>query len=93
MTKHLAIVFAIMLATSLALSVIWQVPYIYTATGFAGWIFGGHLVTIDDDWKNGWSNPDGAKPFPWSELLIKASIFGGLLLACFASPAIRQFGG
>lgn len=27
----------------------------------AGWAFVGHLITIDDDFPGGWSNPEGSK--------------------------------
>ena len=45
----------------------------------SGWAFFGHLVTLDDDMPEEWSNPDGSKSF-WSksnaELLLKFGVFG-----------------
>jgi hypothetical protein len=32
-----------------------------------GWPLGGTLVTIDDDFPGGWSNPDGTVRPPWLE--------------------------
>ncbi|MBL8550040.1 MAG: hypothetical protein JNJ73_08635 [Hyphomonadaceae bacterium] len=83
---------AIALVVAVALSMLFSVPYIFTAAGFAGWLFVGQLVTIDDDFPGGWSNPDGIHPIPWAPLALKGLIFLALLLAA-GSPAIRQWGG
>jgi hypothetical protein len=34
---------------------------------FVGWPLVGTLVTLDDDLKGGWSNPDGTARPPWLE--------------------------
>jgi hypothetical protein len=46
-----------------------------------GWAFIGHLVTLDDDFPGGWSNPAGSRRFLGSsllELLVKGIIFAGI---------------
>jgi hypothetical protein len=78
--------------TAIALSLLWKVPYLYTAIGFASWAFGGHLITIDDDLRGGWSNPDGSIPFPWAELAIKAAVLFCLVALVFFIPALRTLG-
>ena len=91
--RRAAILLSLVLGAALALSAIWQIPYIYSLMGFAALVFLGHVVTIDDDIPGGWSNPDGTEPFPWSELLVKGVV---LLLLCAAAaffPALRRFGG
>jgi hypothetical protein len=78
-------------STAAALSVLFSVPYIFTAVAFAGWLFFGHLVTIDDDFPGGWSNPDGVHPVPWMALAIKGLLFLVLIVAAM-SPHARQWG-
>ena len=48
----------------------------------SGWAFAGHLITLDDDMRGGWSNPDGSRTIAYrslAELGIKFVIFGALL--------------
>ncbi|MEC5216962.1 hypothetical protein RCH09_001918 [Actimicrobium sp. GrIS 1.19] len=78
--------------TAVVLSLIWKVPYSYTAIGFAVWAFAGHLITIDDDVAGGWSNPDGGIPFPWLKLAINAAVLLGLVGLSFFIPAFRTLG-
>lgn len=40
---------------------------------FAVWMFGGHLVTLDDDSPGGWSNPDGSREI-WRQSLRQLAI-------------------
>lgn len=80
------------LAVALLLSAAFSVPYIFTAIGFSGWLFLGHLVVIDEDFPGGWSNPDGVNPVPWRWLAVKGVVFFALCLAAL-SPAVRQWGG
>jgi hypothetical protein len=83
---------AMVCSTAVSLSLIWKVPCLYTAIGFAVWGFAGHLITIDDDLPSGWSNPTGSIPFPWAELAIRASVLLGLLGLVFLIPALRTLG-
>lgn len=39
----------------------------------AVWMFGGHLVTLDDDSPGGWSNPDGSREI-WRQSLRQLAI-------------------
>lgn len=89
--RRIVIFAALALASSIALSLLFGVPYVYTISGFAGWLFLGHLITLDDDFPGGWSNPEGAHLFPWGELALKGAVFLALLLACL-SPELRQWG-
>ena len=91
--KRYGIMFTMVCATGVLLSLIWKVPYLYTVIGFAVWAFVGHLITIDDDAPGGWNNPDGSIPFPWTELAIKAAVLLGLLGTLFLMPTLRAFGG
>jgi len=48
----------------------------------SGWVFGGHLVTLDDDMRGGWSNPDGSRAVAYrslGELFVKLVVFIGVL--------------
>ena len=60
--KRYGILFAMACSMVVAFSVVWAVPYVYTAIGFAVWAFAGHLITIDADLPGGWSNPDDDVP-------------------------------
>jgi len=92
MGKPLIILAAIVVVTGIVLSLLWNVPYIYTAIGFSAWAFVGHLVTADDDTPGGWSNPDGSLPFPWMDLALKALVLMSLCLLAWLVPATRAFG-
>ena len=75
------------------LSLIWRVPYIYTLIGAAAWAFVGHIVTADDDAPGGWSNPNGAVPFPWQALAVKAALLALLVAVAVIFPGLRTLGG
>ncbi|MFP5213157.1 MAG: hypothetical protein ACLGPL_07230 [Acidobacteriota bacterium] len=91
-TKQSTTVLLLIVGTTLSLSYFRGVPYIYTLIGFSAWALLGHLVTIDDDVKGGWSNPDGSEPFPWLELLTKVAIFMGLCAIAALCASVRNFG-
>lgn len=86
------IVLAMCGLTAVTFSLLWKVPYLYTAIGFAIWSFGGQLITIDDDLCRGWSNPDGSIPFPWAELGIRAAVLLVLVVFILLIPALRTLG-
>lgn len=90
--KRYSMMLALVCSTAVILSLIWKVPYLYTMIGFAFWAFAGHLITMDDDLPNGWSNPDGSMPFPWAELAIKAAALLGLVGSVFLIPCLRTLG-
>lgn len=48
---------------------------------FVGWPLVGTLVTIDDDFKGGWSNPDGKVRPPWLQAPFWGQIIAGLALS------------
>lgn len=48
---------------------------------FVGWPLIGTLVTIDDDLRGGWSNPDGNVRPPWQETLFWGQLSAGLAFA------------
>jgi hypothetical protein len=75
------------------ISLVWQIPYIYTVIGFSAWAFFGQLVTVDDDMPDGLSNPNGSLPFPWAELVIEGLLFVGLGLLAVLVLVVRAFGG
>jgi hypothetical protein len=65
--------------------------HIFTFVGAAALVLIGHLVTIDDDLPGGWSNPDGADPCPWGELLTKVAVLAALGLLALV-PSVRALG-
>ena len=73
-------------------SLLWSVPYVFTVLGVTGWLFIGRLITIDDEFPGGWSNPDGLHPVPWGEVGLKCLVF---LLVALASAfsEVRNWGG
>lgn len=91
--KCVLIFFAVVAGTAVLLSLFWKVPYIFTAIGFSAWAFFGHLITADDDAPDGWSNPDGSLPFPWTELAVKGAVLVGLCAIATFFPEVRGFGG
>ena len=63
---------------AIALKIFFNVPYVYTIWGLPAWIFGGHLITLDDDMPGEWSNPLGLKKIIHSslfEMMIKFFVF------------------
>lgn len=90
--KFLVVLIAFIIGAALALSALWDVPYIYTLIGFAAWAFIGHVVTADDDVEGGWSNPDGSQPFPWLELAVKAAVLVALIVVAYYFPMVRALG-
>ena len=48
---------------------------------FVGWPVVGTLITIDDDMKGGWSNPDGTVRPPWLQAPFWGQIIVGLALS------------
>ena len=48
---------------------------------FVGWPLGGTLVTIDDDLRGGWSNPDGSVRPSWLEAPFWGQISAGLAIS------------
>jgi hypothetical protein len=90
--KRFGLFAVVAVSTAAVLSALFSVPYIFTAVAFAGWLFFGHLITIDDDFPGGWSNPNGDRPVPWAALATKAFVFVTLLSAAML-PITRQWGG
>jgi hypothetical protein len=89
--KQCGLILAVVCTASIILALVWRVPYLYTAIGFAVWAFAGHLITIDDDFPGSWGNPDSDIPFPWAALAMKAAVLLGLLWLAVSVPALRQF--
>jgi hypothetical protein len=52
---------------------------------FVGWPLVGTLVTIDDDFPGGWSNPDGTRPSPFRTSTFWRQIVVGLALTAAGS--------
>jgi hypothetical protein len=90
--SHYAKIAAGALVCALVLSAVFSVPFAFTLIGVSAWLFFVHLVTIDDDFPGGWSNPDGDYPVPWKSLLIKGAVLPALCLAA-SSPEVRRWGG
>ena len=91
--RNISLAVAGVAIAAVLLSLIWHVPYLYTFIGVATWAFVGHIVTADDDAPGGWSNPNGAVPFPWHVLAIKAAILALLVTVAVIFPSLRTLGG
>lgn len=91
-SKRYGIILAMFCSIAVVFSLIWAVPYLYTAIGFALWALLGHLITIDDDLSGGWSNPNGSVQFPGAELAVKAVVLLVLIALVFLVPELRKLG-
>jgi hypothetical protein len=89
--NHYARLLAAAVLIAAVLSLAFSVPYVWTALAFSGWLFFGRLITLDDDYPGGWSNPDGVHAPPLGELCVKAIVFALCALAA-CSPQISQWG-
>jgi hypothetical protein len=58
---------------------------------FVGWPVLGTLITIDDDFPNGWSNPDGNVRPPWLMSPFWGQISVGLAIAALVSALEAGF--
>jgi hypothetical protein len=64
----------------------WPMGYVALAL-FIGWPLMGTLITIDDDFPGGWSNPDGKATPKWKTLAWNLEISlcrGSIVVAAFA---------
>jgi len=93
--KYAAIWLIVALVIIWALSFFVSIPYIYTIIGISIFAVIGHLVTIDDDFMGGWSNPENSVHF-WKsslfELLIKVGVSIILFIIIYLFPSIVKFG-
>ncbi len=84
MDKLSVILLGIAFVGSLAVHGIFNIPLgIAFLILFVAWPLGGTLVTIDDDFRGGWSNPDGSKRAPW----LQSPFWGQLIGGCGLSAA------
>jgi hypothetical protein len=70
----------------LSLGANWPMGYVAFAL-FIGWPLMGTLITIDDDFPGGWSNPDGKATPEWKTLARNLEIslcWGSIVVAAFA---------
>jgi len=92
--KYATLLTLVVIVVALLLSWLASVPYIYTLCGFSAWAAVGHLITIDDDYPGGFSNPEKDKNI-WRhsllELAIKTGILCILVVAAFY-PQISHWG-
>lgn len=69
-------------AGALALRALLNVPLGFAfLVFFVGWPLVGTLITIDDDLKGRWSNPDGSVRPPWLQAPFWGQIIAGLVLS------------
>ncbi len=93
--KGILIWFSFAITAIVLLSLIARVPYIYSILGLCIWIFVGHLVTLDDEAPDGFSNPDNSKEIWLSskkELAIKLLVLICLLTVIFLFPSLKEYG-
>ena len=84
--NRFAVIVIVLSVTALLASVVayfTQAPIVarwltWPALIISGWAFGGHLITLDDDMRGGWSNPEGSRAV-WGrsvlELFAKLIVF------------------
>jgi hypothetical protein len=86
--RRYIITIAIMVAISIALRLIWEISSGTTlAVLLIGWPLAGTLITIDDDYPGGWSNPDGTVVPEWKMLWWWADLLlmrGAVVVIAFA---------
>ena len=78
----------------MGLSYFANIPYVYTITVLSILVFAGHLVTIDDDMKGGWSNPENSTSIWRSskfELLVKFLVVVLMLIIILVFPGAKEF--
>lgn len=90
--KRLGIIVAVVAALAVGLSLLFRIPWLYTVAGCAAWAVAGHVLTIDEDFPGGWSNPDGKEPFPWRELVLKAVVLLAVAALLLFLPSLRMLG-
>ena len=79
----------------LAVSHFGGVAYVDSLICISVLVFGGHLITLDDDLKGGWSNPDGDRSIVYGSLIelgVKLIVLVGLISSLFIFPEVRQWG-
>jgi hypothetical protein len=85
----------ILLVLLIALSYFFGIPYIFSLIGLAIWAAFGHLITLDDDRPDGWSNIEGTDEFykqsKW-ELRIKFAFLLLLIAIPVIFPIVATFG-
>ena len=79
----------------IALSYFFGVPYIFTLIGLTIWAAFGHLITLDEDKPNGWSNIEGTDEFykqSKRDLRLKFAILLLLIAIPVIFPVVTTFG-
>jgi hypothetical protein len=82
-------------AATLALHFLVGLPWGWaTLASFVGWPIVGTIITIDDDLRGGWSNPDGTRRPDWLQAGFWAHILSGVAIAAivgvFDSKSLRD---
>ena len=83
----------IVAAIALALSLLWHVPYIYSAIGAVGVSLLGYIVTLDEDLPDGWAPQPGGVRAIWFRLATITGIIAALIVLALLFPVVRAFGG
>jgi len=93
--RNTVISFVFIFAVMLGMSIFLNVAYIYTLCALSGWVAIGHLVTLDDDMPEGWSNPEGSAEF-WNKskiaCVVKFFVFISLVILVIAFPSLGNYG-
>lgn len=93
--RYAVIWLTVALGVVIALSLVFDISYIYSMTGIAALVFGGHFVTLDDDYPSGWSNPDGSESFWRSSLFavfVKLMILVLFVIILIVFPLLAKYG-
>jgi hypothetical protein len=85
--KRYLLIIGVIAAVAILLRVFLQIPVWFTfAALLIGWPLVGTLVTLDDDFPGGWSNPDGKSVPEWKRLWWWADLFlvrGSLVVVAY----------
>lgn len=71
------------------------IAYIYSLVGISALVFVGHLITLDEDLRGGWSNPDDERSIAYGsliELAVKFAVLALLVFLIFQYPEVLEWG-
>lgn len=80
-------------ACSIAASLLWRVPYIFTVIALLGIGLVGFVVTLDDELKDGWSPHPGGRRAVLTQLAILIGLFAAAVALAVFFPTLRTLGG
>jgi hypothetical protein len=90
--KRAVLVTAISTGSAIALSSLWNIPYIYTLIGCAAWILLNEVVVDEDELITGGVIDMEGCAFSLRPLMFKAMLLCALCFLALQFPALRNWG-